>query len=85
MVDPPVVATVDLYITCSRTLEIKIRNRISVRRVSSYSNSNVWYDPFKKLRPAENFRGELAISGGGSSPPPETCLAETLLSLLYVK
>jgi len=28
------------------------------------------HDPFKKLRPAENFRGELAISGGGEFPPP---------------
>ena len=32
------------------------------------------------MRPAENFRGgELAISGGEFPPPPETCLAETLL------
>ena len=66
MVDSPVVATVDLYITCSRTVEIKIRNRISVRRVSSYSNSNVWYVPFKKLRPAENFQGGVGDFRGES-------------------
>jgi len=35
-----------------------------------YSNSNIWYDPFKKLRPAENFWEASWRFPGGVSPPP---------------
>jgi len=68
MVDPLVVATVDLYVTCSRTVEIKIRNRIYVRRVYSYSKTQRMVWPVQEIAACRKFPGGVGDFRGGVSP-----------------